>query len=109
MEPLWPRLDRLDERVLHHILAIDDHAHHARTGAKQFSPPCNQKRLELSLKQADAILPLCLAQHSIVADNGRAANDGQLGTTLACAALEGLESPNCVSAIGPSSAEPQRR
>jgi len=58
----------------------------------------------LSLKQADAILPLCLAQHSIVADNGRAANDGQLGTPLACAALEGLESPNCVSAVGPSSA-----
>jgi len=39
MGRLWPRLDRLDERILHHILAIDDHAHHARTGAKQFSPP----------------------------------------------------------------------
>ena len=76
MGRLWPRLDRLDERILHHILAIDDHAHHARTGAKQFSQALQR------------------AQHSIVADNGRAANDGQLGTTLACAALEGLESPN---------------
>ena len=93
------RFHRLDQRILQHILAVDDRADHARAIAMQFRPHRDQQAVDIDGgRSALATLFFCLrlpiqdfVQHAVVADDRRATDQRRLGAALADSVLECLK------------------
>ena len=75
------RLHRLDQRILQHVLAVDDRADHARAVAMQSWTHRDQQALDVDgggrclrdhCHSASGTQVSCFAQHTVVADDGSA-------------------------------------
>src|SRR5216683_1474327 len=93
-------IDRLYQRFLDHVLAIDDRARHARAVTMELGPQFAETPIESSAFLVGA-RPKCahehvlmvsrLAKHAVVADDRRVAHLRRLAATLFDAGLEGPE------------------